>query len=504
MYNINIGYDSVLVNIIHSNPNTQPTVIYSIPGYDRGDYIHPGLKGKGSDGPHLSSNIFIYSKNQFQEKFDVLFPITLKEDQNNLFDNNFLNQSLEIQRGRDITMLIRSMKVVNVYENTVDYFLERQIPFLYPYNVLNFNFLLEQEIPLPPKKVIEAAKNGMCKIVFFYGHEGHVNSSRYVEKLSTFAKQFTDIEIYFYSSNLIFQKNYTELTKKFPDKFPSNLIFPEYCAFEIDPWFESVDKTDQYAVSYFHYQYFKKLYEHRVVKNFINKDTLKRFLIFNRRPRILRTLIHAAVKSNPELDKNSYVGIGKNPEIINFINNITVKKDSIHRGNEIEKYILDNKSTYEQEGFLLDVDLDINQASDIPYSLYYNSLISVVTETLTDSDSIFFSEKVFKPIIALHPFLILGNPFTLKKLREYGYETFSKYWDESYDLEIDKFKRFSMVLRILEDLNKKPIQELKEMFFDMVPILNKNYTIFLDNRRYVSFLNKLCDFNTSVNKEKII
>lgn len=504
MYTINLGYDSVLINYIYSDHKKEPLRIFSIPGYDKGDYIHPGLKDYNTDEPYPSDNIFVYSKKEFENKFNVVFPITLNEHDNSIFDNNFINQSLGIQRGGDVNMLAKSMSEVQVVENTVDFFIENNIPFIYPYSVLNTNFLLDHDIPLPPERVIQAVKKQLCKIVFFYGHEGHVNSDYYVEKLGKFANFFKDNKIYFYSSNLIFHEIYSKLTEKDSEKFPPNLIFPEYCAFEIDPWFIQADRTNPHSKEYISMQYFQREYEHRTVKNFINPKELKKFLIFNRRPRIFRTLIHAAVKSFPELDKNCYVGIGKNPELIYSINYINGKQESIYRGAQIKDFILRNKDKYENDGFSMDTDLAINQAASIPFSLYYNSLISVVTETEIDSDSIFLSEKIFKPIVALHPFLILGNPFTLKKLKQYGYETFSKYWDESYDSETDDCERFNKVLRIIEDLNSKPVWELKEMYYDMAPILSHNYSNFINSQRYTSFLNQLCDFNTSLNLIKLI
>ena len=36
-------------------------------------------------------------------------------------------------------------------------------------------------------------------------------------------------------------------------------------------------------------------------------------------------------------------------------------------------------------------------------------------------------------MLQLQPFMVQGNRFTLRRLRENGYHTFSDLWDESYD-----------------------------------------------------------------------
>ena len=55
------------------------------------------------------------------------------------------------------------------------------------------------------------------------------------------------------------------------------------------------------------------------------------------------------------------------------------------------------------------------------------------------SDTIFFkhqgfiSEKIFKPIMYLQPFLIAAPPLYLKAVRDMGFKTFDGFIDEGYD-----------------------------------------------------------------------
>lgn len=126
----------------------------------------------------------------------------------------------------------------------------------------------------------------------------------------------------------------------------------------------------------------------------------------------------------------------------------------------------------------IDKPLEINWANDISGEDYHKTFLSLVTETHTDRNILFLSEKIFKPIYMGHPFILLGNPGTLKKLKSMGYKTFDKWWDESYDNEIDLRKRTQMIVSILKSLNEKTRDELIELRNEMKETLNWNQHIY--------------------------
>ena len=76
---------------------------------------------------------------------------------------------------------------------------------------------------------------------------------------------------------------------------------------------------------------------------------------------------------------------------------------------------------------------------------YDLSWFSVVTETEMRQRPSRITEKPFKPIANLHPFLVLGNPGALALLRDFGFETFGEVFDERYDEELHPGRRFEMV-----------------------------------------------------------
>lgn len=66
---------------------------------------------------------------------------------------------------------------------------------------------------------------------------------------------------------------------------------------------------------------------------------------------------------------------------------------------------------------------------------------------MMSGQSIFVTEKTFKPISFLHPFQILGPQGILAHLRSIGFETFPHIFDESYDEKLSAFER----IRVLVD-----------------------------------------------------
>ena len=90
------------------------------------------------------------------------------------------------------------------------------------------------------------------------------------------------------------------------------------------------------------------------------------------------------------------------------------------------------------------------------------------------------SEKTFKPIAFLQPFVVFGQPATLEYLKDEGYKTFDKWWDESYDTIIDSRIKFGMLTDLYKKLSKTSHSQLAEMLYEMWPILEHNYYKYCD------------------------
>lgn len=91
----------------------------------------------------------------------------------------------------------------------------------------------------------------------------------------------------------------------------------------------------------------------------------------------------------------------------------------------------------------------------------------------------------------LHPFFINGNPGTLKHLQSIGFKTFDKWWDESYDSELDFKKRVEMTLKEIKSICSKTPTEMIEMIKEMKPTLEYNKNLLKELFVNGEFENKL-------------
>ena len=69
----------------------------------------------------------------------------------------------------------------------------------------------------------------------------------------------------------------------------------------------------------------------------------------------------------------------------------------------------------------------------VNYRCYTDSWFSLVTETIFDYPHTFRTEKIYKPILMAHPFVVAANKGYLQDLRNAGFRTFGHLIDEHYD-----------------------------------------------------------------------
>lgn len=168
-----------------------------------------------------------------------------------------------------------------------------------------------------------------------------------------------------------------------------------------------------------------------------------------------------------------------------FLNNLlNVGKISFHFQNEenpLPEVITDTQWAQLNSKLPLILDkrsINHNPASSINLKDFNNTFVSLVTETLADDNTLFISEKTWKPISVAHPFIILGNKGTLQYLRSRGFKTFEKWWDESYDLQDSFSQRCDSVIKILNNLTMLSNEELKYLYAEIKPTLEHNRKLF--------------------------
>jgi hypothetical protein len=120
------------------------------------------------------------------------------------------------------------------------------------------------------------------------------------------------------------------------------------------------------------------------------------------------------------------------------------------------------------------------------------SFLYVCTETVFNYPDVYLTEKTYKGITAKRPFVLLAAPGSLQLLKQFGFKTFDRWWDESYDLEARDHVRLLKVYAIIKKICSHSIDELKLLLSDMEETLEYNF------HHYEQFgLDQIEDFRTS-------
>ena len=135
--------------------------------------------------------------------------------------------------------------------------------------------------------------------------------------------------------------------------------------------------------------------------------------------------------------------------------------------------------------------------------IYEKTYFSIVPETLFYEMGTYLSEKAFKPIAHLHPFVMMGRPGILKTLKRIGFKTFSDFWDESYDDIENNSERIIKIYEVIKSLILKSNEEWDEMMKKMFHILEYNRNHLLKyNHKYVSNM-YMKNLNKIINGESL-
>lgn len=214
-----------------------------------------------------------------------------------------------------------------------------------------------------------------------------------------------------------------------------------------------------------------------------NIEKIKHFLKINRTPRPERNLfmlfmnhhkiLDKALISFPDFPKEWYPDMFKSYTTKNNINSLKIKMPF-----DIDQSDKDNHGEPGQGKGFFDADLPFNPIH------YKNSFISVVMGAFPfEEKACHLHSSTFNPLYCGHPIIQFGPLHSLKEMRERGFKTFSKWWDESYDDEIDGWLRLKKIMELILEISERTQKELLDMYIDMSDVLQhnsdliKNYSI---------------------------
>jgi hypothetical protein len=83
---------------------------------------------------------------------------------------------------------------------------------------------------------------------------------------------------------------------------------------------------------------------------------------------------------------------------------------------------------------------------------YVDSYFSVVTETIFDYPYSFRTEKIWKPIIMCHPFVVAANAGYYRDLHDLGFQTFAHLIDEDFDSIDNSEDRIQRISQVVADI----------------------------------------------------
>ena len=139
---------------------------------------------------------------------------------------------------------------------------------------------------------------------------------------------------------------------------------------------------------------------------------------------------------------------------------------------------------------------DFHLLIETHYDLFYYvpSPDKVYKRSLAPSS---ITEKTNKPIACCKPFIAFSTPYFLEDARQLGFETFSPYINESYDLETDNQKRLNMIVDEIERITNLPADEYSTLVENCHSIAVRNQQKLLskkDNLQYNEKFNFLRDY----------
>jgi hypothetical protein len=350
-------------------------------------------------------------------------------------------------------------KLQTFQTNTIYNFYEKNIKYIYPITLYCTDLFEKYETIELDNILIKSVKNKKAKIVFLYTTEGDWGTKQFhfdwIDKLVDKYKLDND-DVLVITVNLKANDNYNG------NKFT---IIPYNFFTNMD--FLPIDKLDKYSLKQFENKYIKY-----IDNNKINKKK-NHFVCFNGIPRLNRLLIFGTIKSNAKLNNTTI---------------LSLRNAQTNNSNAFYEEVLKTSTKENIINFFKNYDSNINYSYDtndwnkiynwgnvLNEDAHMNSFLNIVTETMWNKESIFLTEKTYKPMYMCQPFIIFGNPHSLKKLKEYGFKTFDKWWDESYDDELDLNIRLEKITNILEEIANWDFDKCFEITNQMEEVLIHNY-----------------------------
>lgn len=267
-------------------------------------------------------------------------------------------------------------------------------------------------------------------------------------------------------------------TQKFDRLFLLAAADPVFLNAEKIRCMQNDTQSELYLLGHFDTSYYFNFHSYVLPKYFVDynhqqlqmKEPKYLYVNYNRKPRDHRSALVNQLLQR-DLIKLGIVTLGKKNNIYSQ-NVIPVCHLSL---NETPESVIGNWGM--DMGFGIPHDIHSLGRLDI----WQNHFLNIVGETeFLPWDPMFISEKTWKPILGLRPFIINGQTKIYKYLRDQGFCTFNHYWP-NIDVETqDDTKVTSCIIEVIDYLGTQSRDQLIAMYNSMLPDLIHNRKRFFE------------------------
>jgi hypothetical protein len=340
-------------------------------------------------------------------------------------------------------------------------------PFIYFVCVHHNTNLWAKHINKIPKIILDNVRNGYGKLVFDDTMEG----APYNKFLNIIYKSIDELnlpadKLYFVTNNLLAESTHEKWKSSNNIRKYINLFSFMYNVHDIQRLKKIPCLPDSIIM------------EDELKYKKDNLHNIKHFLKVNRTDRWERNLFMLHMNKNNILE-NSLVSFPQFQDkiidagAIGIFDNLTTTDNINSLRSKIPFYIdhtdITNVGEPGHEVGTFNADLPFDPIH------YKNSLISLVMCAFPfQENACHLHSSTYNPMFCGHPVIQFGPYQHLKQMKKNGFKTFSKWWDESYDDEIDGYKRLKMVMDISTKISKMPIVNVFNMIVDMKNVLQHN------------------------------
>jgi hypothetical protein len=326
------------------------------------------------------------------------------------------------------------------------------------------------------KELINLINTDVTKLIIDFSFEGDVSESWFIPIHRMIKKyKIKSYNVYFISCDTKLSENYDIWSDKF--NLPKiNIIELNRYLEEAKRWIEDIDK--------FPIEDFK-----------VDRIREKKFTCLNGAFRIHRLIIVSELFRSG-LDKDGYISL-----IGNYGQDLPIKSDlQPELDNDTIKYFMNVIYPKIPIGFDSEKDVELIEpylGNSYIHEMYTNSYFNILTETSYNyensiiGNNIFPTEKTYRAIFGMQPFIVVTNPGFLKFLKSMGFKTFPEFFDESYDEIEDSRERINAIVKEIKKICSLSLEELHDRYYNIFDKLehNRNRLIEIVDIREITYGN---------------